>query len=127
MKIADSVALVTGTSRGIGNQFARLLLERGARKVYAPARTPDTIDIPGVETLRLDITDPASVASVASVATDVNLLINNAGITTSTNLVTGDLDQIRRELDTHFYGTLSMIRAFAPVLAVNGGGAIVNV
>ncbi|MEU0090780.1 SDR family oxidoreductase [Kribbella sp. NPDC006257] len=127
MKVSGSVALVTGANRGIGRQFARLLLERGASKVYATARTPASIDVPGVETLRLDITDPASVAAVASAATDVDLLINNAGITTNTNLVTGDLDKIRLEMETHFYGTLGMIRAFSPVLAANGGGAIVNV
>src|SRR3981189_1176455 len=127
MKITDSVALVTGANRGLGKQFARLLLERGARKVFATARTPESIDIPGVEALRLDITDPASVASVASAATDVDLLINNAGVATYTNLVTGDLDQTRLELATHFYGTLAMVRACAPVLATNGGGAIVNV
>lgn len=127
MKVSGSVALVTGANRGIGRQFARLLLERGASKVYATARTPESIDVPGVETLRLDITDPASIAAVASVATDVDLLVNNAGVTTYTNLVTGDLAKIRLEMDTHFYGTLGMIRAFAPVLAANGGGAIVNV
>jgi NAD(P)-dependent dehydrogenase (short-subunit alcohol dehydrogenase family) len=127
MKVSGSVALVTGANRGIGRHFAQLLLERGAGKVYATARTPDSIDMPGVETLRLDVTDPASIAAVASAATDVDLLINNAGVSTYTNLVTGDLDKIRLEMDTHFYGTLGMIRAFAPVLAANGGGAIVNV
>jgi NAD(P)-dependent dehydrogenase (short-subunit alcohol dehydrogenase family) len=74
--------------------------------------------------LALDITDPAAVAAAAARAGDVNLLINNAGITTHTNLVTGDLDKIRLELDTHFWGTLNVIRAFAPVLV---GGAILNV
>ncbi|MEU5704045.1 SDR family oxidoreductase [Streptomyces aurantiacus] len=127
MKISGSVALVTGAGRGIGRQFARLLLEQGASKVYAAVRDPESVDIPGVETLRLDITDPASIRAAAAVAGDVDLLINNAGITTSTSLVTGDLDKIRLEMDTHFYGTLGMIRAFAPVLAANGGGAIVNV
>ncbi|MGI5212666.1 SDR family oxidoreductase [Plantactinospora sp. CA-290183] len=126
MKVSGSVALVTGANRGIGRQFARLLLERGASKVYATARNPESIDIPGVQTLRLDIADPASIEEAASVATDVDLLINNAGISTHTNLVTGDLETIRLEMDTHFYGTLGMIRAFAPVLATNGGGAIVN-
>ncbi|MFC3500598.1 SDR family oxidoreductase [Micromonospora krabiensis] len=127
MKINGSVALVTGANRGIGRHFTQQLLERGAAKVYATARHPERIDIPGVETLRLDITDPEQVAAAAAAASDVTLLVNNAGISTGTNLVTGDLATVRLEMDTHFYGTLSMVRAFAPVLARNGGGAILNV
>ncbi|MET8121889.1 SDR family oxidoreductase [Micromonospora sp. NPDC005189] len=127
MRIPGSVALVTGANRGIGRHFARQLLERGATKVYATARNPERIDIPGVEKLRLDITDPRSVEEAAAVASDVTLLINNAGISTWTNLVTGDLGRIRSEMDTHFYGTLSMVRAIAPALGANGGGAILNV
>jgi NAD(P)-dependent dehydrogenase (short-subunit alcohol dehydrogenase family) len=124
MDLNGSVALVTGANRGIGRHFTQQLLERGAARVYATARRPERIDIPGVEALRLDITDPASIAAAAAVATDVTLLINNAGVTTGTNLVDGDLDRIRLEMDTHFWGTLGMIRAFAPRL---GGGAILNV
>ena len=84
-------------------------------------------DLPGAETLRLDVTDPDSIAQAAAIATDVTLLINNAGVSTGTDLITGDLETIRLELDTNFYGPLAMIRAFAPVLAANGGGAILNV
>ncbi|MBF8186063.1 SDR family oxidoreductase [Nonomuraea sp. K274] len=127
MKISGSIALVTGANRGIGRHFAEQLLERGATKVYATARDPQRVDLPGVEALRLDITDPASVAAVAEAAGDVTLLINNAGIATYTNLVTGDLGKIRLEMDTAYYGTLHMIRALAPVLAANGGGGILNV
>ncbi|WP_158852796.1 SDR family oxidoreductase [Saccharothrix deserti] len=127
MKIANSVALVTGANRGIGRHFARQLLERGAAKVYATARNPDLVDVPGVEVLRLDITDPATVAAAATAARDVTLLVNNAGLITGENLVTGDPAAIKLEMDTHFYGTLDVIRAFAPVLATNGGGAILNV
>ncbi|RQX01231.1 SDR family oxidoreductase [Micromonospora inaquosa] len=127
MQISGSIALVTGANRGIGRHFAQQLLERGAAKVYATSRNPQQIDIPGVERLRLDITDPRSVEEAAAAAPDVTLLVNNAGIATFTNLVNGDLSTIRSELDTHFWGTLSMVRAFAPVLGANGGGAILNV
>ncbi|SDJ00491.1 NADP-dependent 3-hydroxy acid dehydrogenase YdfG [Nonomuraea jiangxiensis] len=116
--------LVTGANRGLGRQFVLSLLERGAGKVYATARRPDLIDVPGVIPLRLDVTDPASVAAAALAAPDVKIVINNAGIATGANLVTGDLDTIRREMDTHFYGTLHVVRAFAPQLA---DGAILNV
>ncbi|PPF65941.1 short-chain dehydrogenase [Clavibacter michiganensis] len=127
MDIQDQVALVTGANRGIGRTFVEELLARGARKVYATARRPEAVDVPGVEVLRLDLADPASVAAAARTASDVTLVVNNAGISTGAALVTGDMADIRREMDTHFYGTLGVIRAFAPVLAANGGGAIVNV
>ncbi|AEN10039.1 MULTISPECIES: SDR family oxidoreductase [unclassified Streptomyces] len=127
MQIAGSTALVTGANRGIGRHFAEQLVARGAKKVYATARRPESVDLPGVEVLRLDITDPDSVAAAARAAQDVDLLVNNAGISTYTNLVDGDLDAVHREMDTHFYGTLHVVRAFAPVLAANGGGAILNV
>jgi NAD(P)-dependent dehydrogenase (short-subunit alcohol dehydrogenase family) len=124
MQISGAIALVTGANRGIGREFTVQLLERGAAKVYAAARRPETIDLPGVVPLQLDITDPASIAAAAATADDVTLLINNAGISTGANLLAGDLDTIRQEIDTNFWGPLHMIRAFAPRL---GGGAILNV
>jgi NAD(P)-dependent dehydrogenase (short-subunit alcohol dehydrogenase family) len=127
MDIQDQVALVTGANRGIGRTFVEELLARGARKVYATARRPEAIDIPGVEVLRLDLTDPASVTAAAEAAQDVTLVVNNAGISTGAGLLTGDMAEIRREMDTHYFGTLGVIRAFAPVLAANGGGGIVNI
>jgi NAD(P)-dependent dehydrogenase (short-subunit alcohol dehydrogenase family) len=127
MDIAGSTALVTGANRGIGRHFAQQLVQRGAAKVYATARRPDLVDVPGVEVLALDITDPDSVAAAAAVADDVTLVVNNAGSNTFSNLVTGDLAAVRLDMETHFFGTLHMVRAFAPVLAAGGGGAIVNV
>ncbi|GAB4084967.1 SDR family oxidoreductase [Myceligenerans cantabricum] len=127
MDIKHSVALVTGANRGLGRAFAQRLLERGARKVYATARRPETVDLPGVEVLPLDITDPASVRAAAEAAPDVSLLVNNAGIQTGTDLVTGSLDSVRHELETNVLGHLGMIREYAPALATNGGGAIMNI
>ena len=125
MNAEHITALVTGANRGLGKHFAGQLVERGA-KVYAAARRPETIDIPGVEALQLDITDPTSVRHAASVAGDVTVLINNAGTSTRASLLAGVFADIRLEMETHYFGTLSMIRAFAPVIEVNGGGAILN-
>ncbi|MFI7036028.1 SDR family oxidoreductase [Microbispora rosea] len=127
MKIEGSVALVTGANRGLGRRFAAALLERGAATVYAAARRPETVDLPGVVPLALDITDPASVRAAAERARDVNLLINNAGVSTGSSALAGTLDDIRLEMETHYFGTLAMAREFAPVLGRNGGGAILNV
>jgi len=124
--IEHSTALVTGANRGLGRHLATQLIARGAT-VYATARNPDTVDIAGAEVLRLDITDTDSVAAAVSAACDVNVLINNAGSSVQASLLTGPLHDIHVEMDTHFYGTLAMIRGFAPVIAANGGGAILNV
>ncbi len=126
MQIEGSVALVTGTTRGIGKAYVRALMERGARKVYATGRNPEAIEIDGVERIGLDITDPVQVAAAAAIAGDATILINNAGIATNQSLMVGDPELIRLEMDTHFFGLLRMVRAFAPILAGNGGGAIVN-
>jgi NAD(P)-dependent dehydrogenase (short-subunit alcohol dehydrogenase family) len=129
MNVIDQTALVTGANRGIGRQFVLELLERGAGKVYATARRPETLDFDDsrVVPLRLDLLDHESVVAAAATARDVTLLVNNAGLSTGADLVTGDLADLRREMDTHFWGTLDVIRELSPVLAANGGGAIVNV
>jgi NAD(P)-dependent dehydrogenase (short-subunit alcohol dehydrogenase family) len=126
MDIQDSVAVVTGANRGLGRHFAAQLVKRGA-KVYGGARNPDSIDLPDVVPLRIDITDPESVAAAAATASDATLLINNAGIDTHTDLLDGDLDRIRLEMDTTFFGTLQATRAFVPVIEANGGGGLLNV
>jgi NAD(P)-dependent dehydrogenase (short-subunit alcohol dehydrogenase family) len=126
MNINGSTAFVTGANRGLGRHLAAELLSRGAT-VYAGARNPDTIDLPGVKGVRIDVTDPASVAAAAEAAGDVTLLINNAGSSTGADLLDGDTDRIRLEMDTHYFGTLSVVRAFAPTISQNGGGSILNV
>src|SRR3989442_883484 len=128
MKVRDSVAFVTGANRGIGLAFAQELLAAGARKVYASARNPERITLEGVERVPLYVTKPDTVAAAASECTDVNLLINNAGIALWTGFLSRDaVEAARSEMETNYFGPLLLSRAFAPVLAKNGGGAIVNV
>ncbi|MGW2209293.1 SDR family NAD(P)-dependent oxidoreductase [Streptomyces sp. NPDC001781] len=126
MDLSTTTAIVTGANRGLGRAFAGELVRRGAT-VHAAARRPELVDLDGVEPLALDITDARSVAAAADRAGDVTLLINNAASTDGGNLVTGDMSAIRGVMDTNYYGTLLMVRAFAPVLGRNGGGAILNV
>ncbi|MDX1891468.1 SDR family oxidoreductase [Mycolicibacterium sp. 050158] len=126
MDISNCTALVTGANRGLGREFSLELLKRGAR-VYGGARNPDSVDVDGVVPLAVDITDPASVTAAMEAAGDVTLLINNAGIAADVNLLTGDLEGAHREMATNYFGTLAMVRAFAPVIERNGGGGILNV
>ncbi|MFP5022285.1 SDR family oxidoreductase [Pseudonocardia phyllosphaerae] len=127
MQIEGAVALVTGANRGIGRAFVTELLARGASKVYAASRSGADPELPGAVPLRLDITDPEQVTAAAEAAPDVTLLIDNAGISTFERLIDGEMSKVRAEFETNFFGTLSMVRAFAPVLEHNGGGAILNV
>jgi NAD(P)-dependent dehydrogenase (short-subunit alcohol dehydrogenase family) len=126
MEITGKTALVTGANRGLGRHLARELRDRGAT-VYAAARNPASVDLPGVIPIALDVTDPRSVAAAAASTGDVAILINNAGSSTGTSLLTGDLADARLELDTHFFGTLAVIRAFAPQLAAQERSAILNI
>ncbi len=127
MQIDGSIALVTGANRGLGRVYARELVARGAAKVYGAARNPAAVTEPGVTPIALDITDAERVAQVARQCADVGLLVNNAGVLKySTFIDAPSLDAARTEMDTNYFGTLSMCRAFAPVLAANGGGVIVN-
>ena len=126
MEIKGSTALVTGANRGIGMALAQALLAHGAAKVYAGVRDPKAVLAPGLVPLRLDVTDEEQVAAAARVADDVSIVINNAGVTGGPSLLEGSLDGARREMEVNYFGTWAVSRAFAPVLAANGGGALVN-
>jgi NAD(P)-dependent dehydrogenase (short-subunit alcohol dehydrogenase family) len=126
MRIADSVALVTGASRGLGRAYVQELAERGVATIYAGARDPSQVTGPGIP-VPLDVTDPDQVTAAARRCADVTLLVNNAGVMTLSPLIGApSMAGARAEIETNYLGTLAMCRAFAPILAANGGGAIVN-
>lgn len=128
MKLANATVLVTGANRGIGLAFARHALARGARRVYAAARDPDQVTLPGVVPLRLDVTRPEQVAEAARRCDDVTLVINNAGIAEFGRFLQPEsLSSLQRQLEVNLFGPLRMAQAFAPVLQANGGGALLNV
>ncbi len=128
MNIRNATVLVTGANRGLGQAFINALLEAGAKKIYAAARDPSTIQLKGVVPVKLDVTSAADVAAAATQCADVSLLINNAGISRGSSLLAaGSSDALRAELETNVFGPLALSQAFAPVLKANGGGAVVNV
>jgi NAD(P)-dependent dehydrogenase (short-subunit alcohol dehydrogenase family) len=126
MEIKESVALVTGANRGIGHAFVRALVDHGAAKVYAGVRDPATVTDRDVTPLRLDVTSPAEITAAAAVAGDVTIVINNAGVGSKGTLLEGSFDDARQAMEVNYFGTWAISRAFAPILARNGGGALVN-
>jgi NAD(P)-dependent dehydrogenase (short-subunit alcohol dehydrogenase family) len=127
MNIENAVAIVTGANRGLGKAYAEALLAAGAAKVYAGARDPAAITDKRLVPIKLDVTSPQDVAAAAAACGDVTILINNAGaMLMSPTLTAGSEAALRHEIEVNVFGLLAMSRAFAPILARNGGGAIAN-
>ncbi|GAA2549357.1 SDR family oxidoreductase [Mycolicibacterium diernhoferi] len=128
-RLDGRTVLVTGANGGLGTEFVRQALDRGAARVYATARRPHPWEDRRIVPLALDLTDLVSVAAAAETASDVDLLVNNAAIAPADDrsMLTQDEEITKRVFETNYHGTLRVARAFAPVLAANGGGAILNV
>ena len=123
----DSVVLVTGGNRGLGKALVQAFLDAGARKIYVGSRTPIETSDPRLQPIKLDITNAQDVAAAAHTCQDVTILMNNAGVSAPTSLLTAPLaDEARQLMETNYFGTLAMVRAFAPILGKNGKGTIVN-
>lgn len=124
--VAGKVVVVTGGRRGLGAALVDELLARGARKVYSTGRSSFTDERPSVVTHELEVRSEASVSAFAEIASDAEIVFNNAGILLPDALLTGSFDDIETTVDINVFGPLRVARAFAPVLAANGGGALVN-
>ncbi len=128
VNIEGSVVLVTGANRGLGAEYVRQLLDRGATKVYAGARSPESVKSSGAIPIKLDVTNAADIQAAVTQCSDLTMLINNAGVVIGSRvLAENSLENAKAEFDTNVWGPFNLSKAFAPVLAANGGGAIVNV
>jgi NAD(P)-dependent dehydrogenase (short-subunit alcohol dehydrogenase family) len=124
--INGAVVLVTGANGGLGTHFVHQALERGAAKVYAAARKPKDWGDDRVAPLVLDVTSAESVAAAAEVASDVTIVINNAGAANGASLL-GDLAAARDLFETNFWGALAVTNAFSPALKAAPDGTVLNV
>lgn len=131
--LTGTVAIVTGANRGIGKELITALQEQEADRIYACARDESrlseavALDPQKIIPLALDITSESSIQAAVARCQDVTLLINNAGVGYDAGLIAApDLSHARKEMETNYFGTLMMCRAFAPVLKQNGGGAMIN-
>lgn len=126
--IAQRTVLVTGANRGLGREFVDQLLTRGAATVLAAARDIATIERTDdrVVPVSLDVTDPGSVAALAAAHPDVDIVVNNAGISLATSVLAPDTTSLRRELEVNLLGPLTVSAAYADALR-RRHGAIVNV
>jgi NAD(P)-dependent dehydrogenase (short-subunit alcohol dehydrogenase family) len=124
--VRNAVVLVTGGQRGLGAALVDEVVRRGAKKVYATARQPYADSRESVVTQALEVRSSQAVSEIAGIATDVDIVINNAGILVPEPLLTGGFEGVAETFDVNVYGPLRIAKAFAPILAANGGGAIVN-
>lgn len=128
MTYDNKVIFVSGANRGIGKAIVEALLKHNVQKVYASARNLENLSFQDarVVPVQLDITNPEHVKNSAQLAEDTDILINNAGVLAFAPIVAGKIDDLVSDMQVNFFGTVSMIQSFAPVIEKKGGGAIAN-
>ncbi len=130
MEIKNSIALVTGSNRGLGKSLVAALANAGCKKIYAAARQTYSIELPDTEVeifpLKLDVTKQETLKEAAEIASDIQIIFNNAGVLEFGEILETPEQNLRNIFETNFFGKLSVAKNFASVLEANGGGTIVN-
>lgn len=131
--IQGKTALVTGANRGIGKAIVEALIQQGATKVYAAVRKLESatplVEVHGdkVAPIHIDLAQPETIAQAAQTATDVDIVVNNAGILYNASPLADDaIAALQTEIDINVFGLMRVAQAFAPILKANGGGALVQ-
>ena len=131
--IQNKSVLVTGANRGIGKAIVETLIANGAAKVYAAVRRPESanslVEAYGdkIVPVAVDLSQPDSIYAAAQTATDVDIVINNAGVLTEGSILADTaLENLDYEHTVNVLGLIHVAKAFAPVLKANGGGAFVQ-
>jgi NAD(P)-dependent dehydrogenase (short-subunit alcohol dehydrogenase family) len=131
--IRDNIILVTGANRGIGKAIVETFLAGGARKVYAAARSPETLDPllaahgERVVPVHIDLNRPQTILDAAAKASDARMVVNNAGtLQVASPMDRHAVEALELEMQVNVYGLIRMAQAFAPVLKANGGGVFVQ-
>jgi NAD(P)-dependent dehydrogenase (short-subunit alcohol dehydrogenase family) len=127
--LENKVLLITGANRGIGKALVEVALRHNPKKIYAAARNTASLPDFGdarVVPLSLDITDVEQAKTAAEIASDVQILINNAGALAFASVLEGSMQDLENDMRVNYFGTLNVTQAFAPVIAAQGGGAIAS-
>ncbi|MEE6179850.1 SDR family oxidoreductase [Mycobacterium sp. 050134] len=127
INVKGATVVVTGGQRGLGKAVVQEFLDRGVAKVYATARAPKPSEDPRVVSVQLDVTKPDSVAALAATARDAEIVVNNAGVLAARQLLSSDIEEVRAVFETNYFGALRVAKAFAPILADNGGGVLADI
>ena len=129
MNLKNKTVLITGANRGIGAALVRSFLDAGAGQVWAGMRDPSSAPKPTdprVTPFAIDITNPDHVDAAAKRIGGVDILVNNAGIMSFNGILSASERDLPTDMDVNFYGTVRMMKAFAPLMAERGGGVIAN-
>nr|WP_295902356.1 SDR family oxidoreductase [uncultured Bdellovibrio sp.] len=130
MQFTGKTVFITGANRGIGRALVEACLSKNVVKVYAASRKIENLppfNDPRVVAIKLDISKNEEIRKAAEECADTQILINNAGILNPGNILEGNMEGFKKDMEINCFATLAMMRAFVPVLEKNKETRIINI